>query len=76
MINLIINEVINTKSKNSSLPSSFKSNGIDRIVITDTLQIKNGFCKYFTNIAGLILSKQDCPNVQLCISRFPGTKYK
>ena len=43
----LINEVINTESKQSSLPSSFKSNGI---VITDPFEIANGFCRYFTNI--------------------------
>jgi hypothetical protein len=50
----LINEVINTKSKKSSLPSSFKSNGT---VITDPLEIANGFCKYFTNIGSSLASR-------------------
>jgi hypothetical protein len=50
----LINEVINTKSKKSSLPSSFKSNGT---VITVPLEIANGFCKYFTNIGSSLASR-------------------
>ena len=50
----LINEVLNVKSKKSSLPSSFKSNGI---AITDPLQIANGFGKYFTNIGSSLASR-------------------
>ena len=51
----LINEVINTKlSKQSSLPSSFKSNGIS---ITDPFEIANGFCRYFTNIGSSLANR-------------------
>ena len=44
----LINEVINTKSKQSSLPSSFKSNGI---AITDPFEIANGFLDTLLTLA-------------------------
>ena len=50
----LINEVISTKSKQSSLPSSFKSNGI---AINDPFEIANGFCRYFTNIGSSLANR-------------------
>ena len=44
----LINEVINTESKQSSLPSSFKSNGI---VITDPFEIAMDFVDILLTLA-------------------------
>ena len=43
----ILNEVINKRKNNPSLPSSFKSDGKTN---TDPMNIADRFCKYFTNI--------------------------
>ena len=43
----LLNEVINKRKNNLSLPSSFKSDGK---TITDPMDIADRFCKYFTNI--------------------------
>ena len=43
----LINEVINKRKTNSSLPSSFKSEGR---TITDPKEVADSFCKYFSNL--------------------------
>ena len=43
----LLNEVINKRKNNPSLPSSFQSDGK---TITDPMDIADRFCKYFTNI--------------------------
>ena len=43
----LLNEAINKRQSNSSLPSSFKSEGK---MITDPVEIATKFCTYFTNI--------------------------
>ena len=42
-----INEVINKRKCRPSFPSSFRSDGG---VLTDPVEIANGFCNYFTNV--------------------------
>jgi hypothetical protein len=42
------------KNKKSSLPSSFKSNGV---TITNPIEIANGFCNYFTGIGSSLANK-------------------
>ena len=49
----LLNEVINKRKNNPSLPSSFKSDGK---TITDPMDIANRFCKYFTNIGPKLAS--------------------
>ena len=48
-----LNEVINKRRNNPSLPSSFKSDGN---TITDPMDITDRFCKYFTNIGPSLAS--------------------
>ena len=49
----LLNEVINKRKNNPSLPSSFKSDGK---TITDRMDIADRFCKYFTNIGPKLAS--------------------
>ena len=67
----LINEVINKDKKIHSLPSSFKSGGK---IISDPLEIANGFCKYFTNVGPNLASK--IPTVNVSFQNFLGPHVK
>ena len=54
----ILNEVINKRKNNPSLPSSFKSDGK---TITDPMDIADRFCKHFTNIGSKLANLSVIP---------------
>ena len=58
----LINEVINKRTRSSSLPSRFKTGSSS---LTDPKDIANSFCKYFATIGSELASKIPHQNVSI-----------